>query len=1026
MKNSLKRENPPKFYTELNEKQRLAVDTTDGPVLVLAGPGTGKTQLLSVRAYSILKKKYILPENMLILTYTNSATKAMKERLAKVIGAEGYDIEVGTFHSFANSIIQESEEAANYVGDKIQMGEIEQVMAIEYILDHAKGVDEIRPFGAPYLYLGEILQKIGELKKDGITPKDFEHYLSGKKNLDPYLEDKHIKRLKSLAIVYKMYEEIKEAKFKDVFDERGRYDYDDMILFATNALKKEKLLREKYQKQYTHVMVDEYQDTNGAQLELLFALLNYKNPNLCCVGDDDQSIYRFQGASVGNFKILKERFPGLVEISLKDNYRSTKELIRISKNIIDLIPRGERMAEKELEPAKDYLDKEIEFREFSTEDEELLFLVDKVKELRDSLANSTDLTKEEQGHPYNNIAILVRKRSDILKIIDAFLQAGIPYATDGKEDISGEKRVRQLLDALELAHIEPKDMDMKDLVLYKVLTSDYFEIPHSKILKFVNYVNENRKKGVGNVSLLSEFFEYFPDHRASYSIKRLLDDARTKTVHTILLNYIKDAGIFKFILKEYALKDILKIRELRAITSFVNMIKNADIAKPGIRLDDFMLEIKARHDHNLALQGNLVTMTQDGVRVYTAHGSKGQEFHSVMIPFCLQNKNWPARPIPEKIPLPAALFKAKEKIREKALIKQLALYDETRLFYVAITRSKSNLIFTASPTESTISSSYLTNLDIPKESPEYIDEEEVLVKSLDLTDLEDPFIGTEAVLKDMTNNLSLNPTRVNNYIMCKRKFLYNDVLKLPGAKKKSLVFGNSVHKALEETYGEYKKRAVFPAFKFFLEKFEKELEIQGVDESIERDCLNKANGAAAKNWFDAASKNPVMPVDLEKKLIITLQDNIIFTGKYDKVEWFDEKRKLVRIVDYKTGKPDEHLKKIYDCHDLRSEDCDGYLRQLACYKLLYEKDRLESRGRRVSHGVLVFIEPVSQDIKKLGYKKGDYVSLAVDIPDNMVKDMEDIIIDIWDSIKNLRFEKLKARDKDKCGKCDYDDICWGD
>ena len=120
MKNSLKKENPhntpDKFYSELNEKQKLAVDTIDGPVLVLAGPGTGKTQLLSVRAHTILnKKKGVLAENIMILTYTNAATKAMKERLAKVIGAAGYDIEVGTFHSFANSIIQESEEAANYV-----------------------------------------------------------------------------------------------------------------------------------------------------------------------------------------------------------------------------------------------------------------------------------------------------------------------------------------------------------------------------------------------------------------------------------------------------------------------------------------------------------------------------------------------------------------------------------------------------------------------------------------------------------------------------------------------------------------------------------------------------------------------------------------------------------------------------------------------------------------------------------------------------------------------------------------------
>lgn len=949
----------------------------------------------------------------------------MKERLAGVIGAAGYDIEVGTFHSFANTIIQESEEAANYVGDKIQMDEVEQVRTIEYALDHAEGVDEIRPFGAPYIYLGEIIQKIGELKKDGIRPGDFEEYLSKHKTLDPYLEDKHIKRLKALSIVYRMYEKLKDGGNKDIFDERGRYDYDDMILFATEVIKKEKGLREKYQKQYRYIMVDEYQDTNGAQLEMLFTFLDYKNVNLCCVGDDDQSIYRFQGASVGNFKLLKQRFPDLVEISLKDNYRSTKDLIQASKEIISLIPREERMAEKTLSSLKDYKDKEIEFRELTTEDEELLYIINKVKELKEKIAASKELTKEERSHPYNNIAVLVRKRNSILKIIDAFLQAGIPYATDGKEDISGEKRVKQLLDVLELAAIDPAQIELKDLVLYKILTSDYLQIPHSDILKFVNMVNEKRAKKSKDVTLLSEFFEYFKLHRSCAAISNLLADARTKTVHTLLLNYIKDAGIFKYILREYADKDILRIRDLRGITSFINMVKNTDLARPGIRLDDFMLEMKARSDHNLPVQGKLVTMTQDGVRVYTAHGSKGQEFHSVIIPFCLQNKNWPARPIPEKIPLPASLFKTKERIKEKSMLKQLSLYDETRLFYVAMTRAKSTLLFTASPTENTISSSYLSGLDIPKESPEQISEQELLEKSLDLTDLEDPFIGTEAILKDMIDNLSLNPTRVNNYMACRRKFLYNDVLKLPGAKKRSLVFGNCVHKALEETYREYKKTKKFPPFKFFLTEFEKELKAQGADTIIEHDCLNKVNGAAIKDWFDAASKRSVIPIDLEKKLIITVGDNIIFTGKYDKVEWENENRGLVRIIDYKTGKPDEHIKKICECPDLTSEECDGYLRQLVSYKLLYEKDKKESSGRSVSHGVLVFVEPLKQNISKLGYKKGDFVNYSVELSQGMVKEMEGIIKDIWKNIKGLRFEKLPERDTDKCAKCDYDDICWG-
>lgn len=1030
MKNSLKKENPhntlDKFYAELNEKQRLAVDTIDGPVLVLAGPGTGKTQLLSVRAQAVLnKKKGVLPENIMILTYTNAATKAMKERLAKVIGIDGYDIEVGTFHSFANSIIQESEEAANYVGDKIQMNEVEQVKAIEHILDHAQGVDEIRPFNAPYIYLSETLQKIGELKKDGIKPGDFDNYLAKHRHLETYLEDKHVKRLKALAVVYRMYEELKEGKNKDIFDERGRYDYDDMILFATEALKKEKGLREKYQKLYLYIMVDEYQDTNGAQLELLFSLLDYSNPNLCCVGDDDQSIYRFQGASVGNFKILKERFPKLKEISLRDNYRSTKDLIQVSKNIIELIPRAERMAEKELETVRDYKDKEIYFREFTTEDEELLYIVDRVKELKERIAVSKELTDEERRHPYNNIAVLVRKRSNILKIIDAFLQAGIPYATDGKEDISQEKRVKQLLDVLELISIDQNNTGQKDLILYKIISCDYFGIPHSEILKFVIAVNKKKEKN-REVTFLSEFFDHFKSHRAARAIKRLFDDAHTRTVHTILLNYIKDSGIFKYILREYADKQILKIRDLRAITSFVNMVKNADLAKPGIGLSDFILEMKTRHDHNLPIQGQLVTMTQDGVRIYTAHGSKGQEFHSVIIPFCLQNKNWPARPIPEKIPLPASLFKTKERIKEKSLLKQLALYDETRLFYVAITRAKSTLAFTASPTENTISSSYLDNIDIHKEVCEYVDEEEILSKSLDLTDLSDPFIGTEAILEDMVSNLSLNPTRINNYITCRRKFLYNDVLKIPGAKKKSLVFGNCVHKALEETYKEYMRSKKFPSFKFFMNEFKKELKNQGVDKTMEMECLKKAESDGITNWFEKASKEPIVPIDLEKKIITTIGENIIFTGKYDKVEWEDEKKALVRIIDYKTGKPDEHIKNISESGDLGSDDCDGYLRQLVCYKLLYEKDKAGSTGRKVSHGVLVFIEPLKSDLRKYGYRKGDYAAHSVEISNGMVREIEELIKKIWSDIKALRFEKLIKRDEDKCGKCDFDDICWGD
>ncbi|MDD5495913.1 MAG: ATP-dependent DNA helicase [Candidatus Omnitrophica bacterium] len=1030
-----------RFYSELNDQQKLAVDTINGPLLVLAGPGTGKTQLLSVRAGSILEKARCESENILILTYTNAAAKAMKERLARVIGPRGYDVEVGTFHGFANSIIQESEEAANYVGDKIQMSEVEQVRAIEYALDNTKGVDEIRPFRAPYLYLDEILSRIAELKRDGITPEKLREYLKKRSSSDVRIDDKYMGRLKAFSIIYAMYEKLKEGGDKAIFDERGRYDFDDMILFATEALRNEKALSDKYRSRFIYVMVDEYQDTNGAQMEMLFTLLNYDNPNLCCVGDDDQSIYRFQGASVGNFKILKERFPGLEIMSLKNNYRSSKELIEASGKIINLIPQYERMEEKVLESVKNYREKEIEFRELSTPEEETRYIVDKVFELKGRIEKSRDLTAEEREHPYNNIAILVRKRRDILRIIDAFLHAGIPYATDGKEDISGEKRVRQLLDILELAHITPQETELKDLALYKVLTADYFEIPTKEILQFILHLNAKREKDKSQKkTLLSEFLSYFGEgkkkdaiasgdnknmRRAAETIKKLLNESRARPVHALLMDYIKEAGIYRYILREYRDEKVLKMRELRSLSSFVNMVKAADIAMPAMGLDDFMLEMKTRKDHGLPIKGDVVTMTQDGVRIFTAHGSKGQEFHSVIIPFCLQNKNWPARPIPEKIPMPYDLFKSREAIKEKGVSRQLFLNDETRLFYVAMTRAKSNLIFTSSPTEDSVSSFYLTGLDIDREGPQHVEEEAILQKSLETTDLNDPFIGTENVLKDLIKNMTLNPTRINNYITCRRKFLYNDILKLPGPKKKSLVFGNCVHKALEETYRIYKEKKVFPDFNFFRKAFEQELKFQGVEKSIETICLGEERMRMLERWFMEEAKSPVVPIGLERKLVITVGDGIIFTGKYDKVEWENISQNLVRVVDYKTGKPDNHLKAIGACQDLKSEDCDGYLRQLVAYKLLFERDKKESAGRKVSHGVLAFIEPVASDIRKLGYKKGDHVAKAIAISHEMVSEMEDIIKDVWQSINALQFERLRQRDKDICAKCDFDAICWG-
>ncbi|MDP8292458.1 MAG: ATP-dependent DNA helicase [Candidatus Orphnella occulta] len=1048
------------YYAKLNSSQKDAADALKGPLLVLAGPGTGKTELLSVRAANIIHSKQANPENILILTYTNAASRAMKERLVKILGPHGYDIETGTFHSFSNSILLDSEEAAGYVQDKIQITDIERVKAFEYILDHTDGIDSIRPFRAPYIYRNAIESKISELKKEGISPKEFEKIAATLEPDGVHLEAKHLPRIKALAFVYKLYEEYKAGKNVDLFDDRGRYDFDDMIIFALEAIKKERGLKDSLRDKYKFIMVDEFQDTNGAQLDLLFELAKSNSPNLCCVGDDDQSIYRFQGASVGNFKLLKTRFPGLKTVSLKDNYRSTKNIIMISDKIIGNLPDTERMTLKELTPKKDYNDKIVEFHELTTESEELIFLANKVKEIKDRIISSSEISDDDKARPYNNIAILVRKRKDILKIIDTFLKAGIPYSTDGKEDIAPEKRVRQMLDVLALADTRNiTALSDKDALLYRVLISDYFQIPMRDILEFIRHLQHKRARNKEDrlsqtITLFQEFLSCFDSldtkanllkkdiqslpickslsfkdpysiARAAWVIRRMLEGINTRPVHAVLLQYVEDAGIFKYILKVYNDDSLLRIRDLRALTSFINMIKVSDLNSPALTLFDLIDELDTKREHGIPIQGDLVTMSQDGVRIFTAHGSKGLEFHSVIIPFCLQDKNWPMRLKSDLIPLPPEIFKTKGKVCEKNEVKALNFYDETRLFYVASTRAKANLLYTASPKPGTISSSYLPLVGLESVASESLaDEEIVLASALTSTSKKDPFIGTEAILKDMISNLTLNPTSLNNYINCKRKFLYTDVLRLPSQKRLGLTFGNCVHKGLEEVYRCFMSNDKFPGFNFFKTAFLDELKYQGVEKSIELSCCRQVD--TLRGWFKAESLAPVKPVGLEKKLVIMLDDDLIFTGKYDKTELVNGKSHHLRVVDYKTGKPDEHIKNmISKTKALADSDCEGYFRQLVAYKLLFDRDS-SAKNNVVIEGLLVFVEPAKLSVIKYGLKKGEFINKLVPISEGKVSELEAVIRGCWKSIKSLDFSKLKEYDDSvkKCGRCDYKNICW--
>ena len=246
---------------------------------------------------------------------------------------------------------------------------------------------------------------------------------------------------------------------------------------------------------------------------------------------------------------------------------------------------------------------------------------------------------------------------------------------------------------------------------------------------------------------------------------------------------------------------------------------------------------------------------------------------------------------------------------------------------------------------------------------------------------------------------------------------------LPGPKKQSLIFGNAVHSGLEHVYRHYMRSDNFPDFHFFKERFLEALRFQGPEKGVELRCIEQFEGL--RRFFDRICSSPVKPLGLENRMPINI-DGIIFTGKYDKLEMEDEKRGLVRVIDYKTGQPKEHARGVFVWSSLEDESCDEYLRQLVCYKLLYEKDKTrENKTLSVSHGVLLFVEPARDELRSYGIRKGEPTEFKVELNRDMVEEMVAIIKNAWRNIQDLHFEKLPERDKKKCPRCDFDHICWG-
>ncbi len=947
------------YYKQLNKEQRLAVDTIEGPVMVIAGPGTGKTQILTLRIANILKETQIEPENILALTFTESGVAAMRKRLAEMIGSPAYRVRISTFHGFANEVIQTHPESFPHIIGANSSTEMEQIDIMRDVIDGAR-LKVLKPFGDQYHYVKSARSAIKDLKKEGISPEDFKKIVADEKTAFEAIDDlyyekgahkgkmkgayqtqaKDIERNLELAILYEGYQqELKKRKL---------YDYEDMLIECLNALGRDEELLLTIQEQYQYFLVDEHQDTNRAQNKILELLINFHdNPNIFIVGDEKQAIFRFQGASLDNFNYFKNLYPDAKLISLLQNYRSTQTILDASGNII----------EHKLKSQNKYPEKLIAISEYSNPDVELYGIAKQIAE------------KIKAGTPASEIAVLYHENKEAFPLSRIFGKLGIPHVIESNLDILRDASVKKLLIILralnsygeplpliEAMHIDFFDIDPLDIYTITQTRQNPYEVISSKPL---GHLMNMWRKIVDNGSM-EELFE----------------------------NIIRESGL----LKQIVSGDV-DIFGLEKINLLYKRVKELSDSNQGLNLKDFLRYVDALIEHNVSIKYTPSYHAGERVRFMTAHGAKGLEFEHVYIINAV-DKIWGNRRMFSSFNLPASVYRLREEKKNEAATDS----EERNLFFVALTRAKK---------EARISYAHTKNDGREQLASQFLSElKPELIEHMDVSDIEKayqrdaqtlfaplttkagPSIQDRQYLKDLFLSRGFSATHLNNYLSCPWRYFYVNLLRVPQPPTTYQYYGSAMHKALEELLnGKNRTEA------FLLASFEKALNVSPLHENDKEVYREKGLGALKGYYktYQSTWKNEVLTEFAIKGIELTPE--IRLTGKLDKIELLDAKN--VIVTDYKTGQV-----RSRNYIEGNTADSKGDMkRQLVFYNLLL--NRYADGKYNMKAGVIDFLEPT---------ESGKYRQESFEITEEEIKNLEQEIRRVADEILNLKFWDMHCDD----------------
>lgn len=1006
-----------KALASLNQEQKDAVNKVEGPVLVIAGPGTGKTQILAARIGKILLDTDTEAHNILCLTYTDAGTIAMRKRLFDFIGPDAYRVHIHTFHSFCNDIIQEN---LDYFG-KLNLeaiSDLEKIDLFRKLVHQFKEGNPLKRYrGDVYFEIKRLMELFSIMKRENWNSEYIiekaDEYLSLIENAEPGSElyadffyarktktanagDKKpaykdelekIQLLKAAALEFKNYQ--------DLMNKSNRYDFDDMILWVLNAFKTDQNFLLNYQEKYQYFLIDEYQDTSGSQNELIRLLIDFWDvPNVFVVGDDDQSIFRFQGANVENIVQYCNWFPeNLARIMLSNNYRSTQNILNLSKNLIDF--NTERIKMDGL--TKNLIASNEQYK-FNTLQPKIVEYETPLQEFAAITEQVYKLITEENIDP-KEIAVIYKEHKSGEELAHYFQSREIPVSTKKRVNILTIPFAEKLINILRYLAAENEMPYSGDEYLFKILHYDFFDINPIDVAKLsvaVTQQNYSNKERTSIRKMLVEMNKKTPDmfedasiqslRRISQDLEYWIKESNNFTLQNLFEKIITRGGILAYILKSKE-----KTWLMQVLSSLFNFLKEESRRDPNMGLKEFIATIDLLKENDLSLELNKILFNEHGVNFLTCHGSKGLEFQFVFLIGATKNVWEGKRKMSRTYKLPETLFLTSAKGKEEEELR--------RLFYVAMTRAKTNLQISYATTDSKgkeIERSMFvgellstSNVEVQKES---VQDQTVMDFFMLNFKEEDAPVSTDSIdhvwVDSVLEKYTLSVTHLNNYLDCPLKFYFQNLVMVPSGKNDSMTFGSSIHWALEKFFRTVVETKEFPNvdtmikdFDWYMyrnreaftkEQFERRLEYG-------HKIIPPYYTKYINTWNKIVSpETPIKNVEV---------NGIPIKGKIDKIE-FDGN--YVNVVDYKTGSFEYAKAKLNGPSDKNPLGGD-YWRQAVFYKILIDNYRI--KDWQVISTEFDFVEPY----------KDEYVKSKIVISAEDVKFVTNQIEEVYQKIKNHEF-----------------------